>query len=163
MKFQILETIQKIDRLSFHKNTFASLESDVERYEAYENSYFLVLHDDEVIGYLCYFPVTKDFYNRVLEENRVYDGDIRGLDVRGFQDDGPNYVFVMSVAILPGHRGKGLSKYLAKALEDELSRHEIDDVVSYAVSSSGERFLSGLGLRPFKDMGNDVKLMRRSV
>jgi GNAT superfamily N-acetyltransferase len=157
----IFNSIQKIDHSVFHENGLASLQSDIDRYEAYKDSYILALHEGQIIGYLCYFPITKKFFKRVIKGTKVYDGDIKGADICNLNDDF-NYIFLLSAAILPEHQKKGISKQFSGILKEGFTKIKISDIVSYAFTAGGEHFLNALGLIKYKDMGDEIKLMRGS-
>ena len=57
----IFDAVQRIDNTVFHEKALATKESDIARYEAYKNSYIFAVSEKEIIGYVCYFPITKTF------------------------------------------------------------------------------------------------------
>jgi GNAT superfamily N-acetyltransferase len=155
----IFDSIQKIDHAVFDENGLASLQSDIDRYEAYKDSYILALHEGQIIGYLCYFPITEEFYARILAGTEVYDGDIKSADICNLHGNF-NYIFLLSVAILPEYQKKGISKQFSGILQEEFMKIKIRDMVSYAFTAGGEHFLNVLGLTKYKDMGDKITLMR---
>jgi GNAT superfamily N-acetyltransferase len=156
----IFNAIQQIDQSVFHENGLASEQSDRDRYEAYKYSKIFALHEGKIIGYLCYFPITRGFYNSVIEGLKVYDGDIESGDICGLNDNA-NYIFLLSVAILPEYQNQGISKQFSEILIEDFSKIKIKDIVSYAFTSGGEHFLNTLGLSNVKIMEDGIKLMRR--
>jgi N-acetylglutamate synthase-like GNAT family acetyltransferase len=92
----------------------------------------------------------------------VYDGDIANTDICNLNDE-PNYIFILSVAIIPEYQKKGISKRFSEILSTELSGIKIKDMVSYAFTTGGEHFLNHLGLKNCKEMEDGIKLMRRGV
>jgi GNAT superfamily N-acetyltransferase len=156
---EIFDAIQEIDMSVFHDNGLATQESDIERYEAYKDSYIFALYDGTIVGYLCYFPITKEFYELVIEGKKVYDGDIESSDICDLNDKG-NYIFVLSVAINPEFQKKGISKRFSEILLEEFSKIKINDMVSYAFTEGGEHFLNHIGLKSCKEMEDEIKLMK---
>jgi GNAT superfamily N-acetyltransferase len=156
---KIFDSIQEIDRSVFHYNWLASQESDIERYEAYKDSYLFALYNGEIIGYLCYFPITEKFYELVIEGINIYDGDIASTDICNLKDD-LNYIFLLSVAISPEFQKRGISKLFSEILIEEFSRIKIRDKVSYAFTIGGEHFLNHIGLETYKEMDDGIKLMK---
>jgi len=67
----IFDSIQEIDRSVFHENGLADKQSDIDRYEAYKDSYLFALDGSKIVGYLCYFPKRKD---RKMEYRFCYSG-----------------------------------------------------------------------------------------
>jgi N-acetylglutamate synthase-like GNAT family acetyltransferase len=159
---RIFDSIQQIDRSVFHDNGLASQESDIERYEAYKDSYLFALYNGEIVGYLCSFPITEKFYELVIEGINVYDGDIASTDICNLKDDS-NYIFLLSVAISKKKKKRGISKQFSAILIDEFSRIKIKDMVSYAFTIEGEHFLNHLGLKSCKEMDDEIKLMKGSL
>jgi GNAT superfamily N-acetyltransferase len=157
---EIFDSIQKIDRAVFHENGLATEQSDIDRYEAYKDSYLFALHEGKIVGYLCYFPITERFYQSVVDGIRVYDGDIANTDICNLNDNS-NYIFLLSVAILPDYQEKGISKQFSEILIKEFSEIKISDIVSYAFTAGGEHFLNVFGLKNYKTMEDGIKLMRR--
>lgn len=159
---QIFDAIQKIDHAVFHENGLATKESDIARYEAYKDSYIFALAENEIVGYVCYFPITKDFYKKIIKGKDVYDGNITPAEICSLNEKG-NYMFLLSVAILPAFQKQGISKRFSKLLSTEFKNiNSIEDIVSYAFTSGGEHFLNSLGLTSVKDMEDGIKLMRQN-
>jgi GNAT superfamily N-acetyltransferase len=159
---EIFDSIQEIDRSVFHDDALATQQSDIDRYEAYKDSYIFALHGGKIIGYLCYFPITEKFYKSVIEGIKVYDGDIASADICDLKDDF-NYIFLLSVAIIPEFQNNGISKLFSEILIKEFSRIKVKDMVSYAFTIGGEHFLNHIGLKNYKDMEDGIKLMRGSL
>jgi GNAT superfamily N-acetyltransferase len=155
----IFDSIQEIDQSVFHENGLATQQSDIDRYEAYKDSYLFALHADKIVGYLCYFPITEEFYKSVIKGIKVYDGDIASTDICPLNDHS-NYIFILSVAIFPEYQKKGISKQFSEILIKEFSEIKIRDMVSYAFTTGGEHFLNVLGLKSCKEMEDGIKLMR---
>jgi len=158
----IFNAIQEIDRSVFDENGLSDIQSDIDRYEAYKDSYIFALDGNKIIGYLCYFPITESFYNSVIKGIKVYDGDIASSDICNL-NDASNYIFLLSVAILPDYQKKGISRQFSGILFKELSNIKIKDMASYAFTVEGEHFLSVFGLKVCKEMKDGIKLMRRLV
>ena len=78
---QVFDAIQKIDHAVFHENGLATKESDIARYEAFKDSYMFAVSENEIVGYVCYFPITKDFYQLVIKGEDVYDGNIAPVKI----------------------------------------------------------------------------------
>ncbi|GBU27470.1 hypothetical protein R84B8_01002 [Treponema sp. R8-4-B8] len=156
---EIFDSIQEIDMSVFHENGLATQQSDIERYEAYKDSYIFAIYEEKIIGYLCYFPITEEFYESVIEGLKVYDGDIASTDICNLKDNN-NYIFLLSIAIKPEFHKKGISKLFSEILIKEFSNIKIKDIVSYAFTEAGEHFLNHLGLKIYKEMEDDIKLMR---
>jgi GNAT superfamily N-acetyltransferase len=156
----IFDTLQQIDRSVFHENELATEESELDRYEAYRDSFFFALHGDKIVGYLCYFPITKEFYTTVIQGLKVFDGDIESKNICSLNNIS-NYIFLLSIAIFPEYQKKGISKSFSGILLEDFSKIKIIDIVSYAVTAGGEHFLNALGLKNVKDMEGGIKLMRR--
>jgi len=159
---EIFDSIQEIDRSVFHDDALATQESDIERYEAYKDSYIFALSNGKIIGYLCYFPITEKFYESVIEGLKVYDGDIASTNICNLKDDF-NYIFLLSAAIKPEFQKKGISKRFSEILIKEFSKIKIRDMVSYAFTAGGEHLLSHFGLKCYKEMEDGIKLMRISL
>jgi GNAT superfamily N-acetyltransferase len=159
---EIFDSIQEIDKSVFHDDALATQQSDIERYEAYKDSYIFALSNGKIIGYLCYFPITEKFYESVIEGIKVYDGDIANTDICNLRDDF-NYIFLLSAAIKPEFQKKDISKQFSEILVKEFAKIKIRDMVSYAFTASGEHFLNHIGLKSYNEMEDGIKLMRVSL
>lgn len=155
---EIFDAIQRIDNAVFHENGLATKESDIARYEAYRDSYIFAIHEKEIVGYVCWFPITEAFHQDIVRAEHVYDGDISPEDICGLRER-KNHLFLLSVAILPAFQKQGISKKFSALLSEELRGIDTADIVSYAFTSGGEHFLNGLGLVAVKDMEDGIKLM----
>jgi len=155
----IFDSIQEIDRSVFHDNGLATQQSDIDRYEAYKDSYIFALCEGKIIGYFCYFPITEKFHKSVIEGIKVYDGDIESTDICNLKDDF-NYIFLLSAAIRPEFQKMGISRQFYEIFIEEFSKIKIKDMVSYAFSEGGEHLLNHIGLKNYKEMEDGIKLMR---
>ncbi|MDR3058381.1 MAG: GNAT family N-acetyltransferase [Prevotella sp.] len=155
----IFDAIQAIDHAVFHENGLSDIQGDIARYEAFKDSYIFALHEGRIVGYLCYFPITDEFYKTVLKGLLVYDANIESTYICDLNSIS-NYIFLLSVAVFPEYQNIGISKRFSEILIEELSKLKVADMVSYAYTIDGEHFLSVFGLKRYKDMKDDIKLMR---
>lgn len=108
---------------------------------------------------MCWFPITEAFHQEVIKAGHIYDGDISPADICGLSEK-ENYLFLLSMAVLPAFQKQGISKKFSALLCEELRSIDIADIVSYAFTSGGEHFLNGLGLAAVNAMEDDIKFMR---
>jgi GNAT superfamily N-acetyltransferase len=155
----IFDSIQEIDHGVYHENELGTEQSISARYEAYKDSYIFALREGKIVGYLCYFPITSKFYNSVITGEKVYDDNITSTDICNLNSIS-NYIFIISVAILPKYQKNGISKQFSKILLEELSKIKIKDIVSFAFTVNGAHFLNAIGLNTYKEMEDKIKLMR---
>jgi predicted N-acetyltransferase YhbS len=138
------------------QGTDSSLRS---RYNINKESYILAFDDSKIVGYVAFFPITKDLSERMKTENKPYDDDIQPEDILpsyGYYNDDFD-MFLISLAVLPGHHGRGIGAELMKRSFDFISGKikegcKIKNAYAYAYTGAGERLLLKGGYTELKNI-----------
>ena len=116
-KNDFIDKILRIDQAVFGAVLQGTSDSVGARYEANKESYILAYHNFEIVGYICFFPITKGLRERIEKEERMFDDDIQAADIlpypRADEEPGGEYdIFLISVAVLPDYQGIGIGSGL---------------------------------------------------
>jgi hypothetical protein len=164
---EFVKNILEIDASVYPSDMQGTMDSVLGRYHANKDEYILLTNDiDEIVGYLCCFPVKESFYNKIIESNRSFDDDITPDKIVPYTHGQPHYLFLISIAVKPDSRD-GAAKLLAQALEDFLDDKRkngipIIQAVSYAMTDKGAAFLDKSGFSCKKVCEKGYKLYVRN-
>lgn len=131
---KILNQIMKIDK-TFYKD-FDYENNKNWYYERYIGNQFTLLYmNKKLIGYYCYFPISKSLFNEIKKGKYSGDYDFP-LDEINIQKS--NYFYVPSVVVLENYR-----QYATPILLDmKKTIMCLDNVVAIAISNAGMRMCS---------------------
>ncbi len=171
---KVYELDQKI--YGYHPAYVGCLENLVDRYNAFKQSFVFLMDEDRLAGYICFFPVCEEMWDRIMNPDSAYakweeknceegrtvrlelipDDDILGKDiVSDPKPDEPLRLFVISAAIHPDYRSPdhAASDLLMKEwikylnkLQDSLDM-EIDSIAGVVVSEGGRSFARSAAFR----------------
>ncbi|MDR2424008.1 MAG: hypothetical protein LBD59_04700 [Prevotellaceae bacterium] len=143
---EFVKNILEIDKSVYPSNMQGTMCSVLGRYHANKDEYILLTNDaDEIVGYLCCFPVKESFYNEIIKSNHAFDDNITSDKIVEYTRGQPHYLFLISIAVKPDSRD-GAAKMLAQAFENFIkdkrkNGYNIIQAVSYAMTNKGAAFL----------------------
>ena len=68
------------------------------------------------MGYVCFFPLKKHFYNKVIVGNEMYDDNIKADDISAYVYDENLNIFMISIAVRPEYQKKQIGKSLVEQM-----------------------------------------------
>ena len=152
-----LTQVYHLDQLVYSEAMAGNINSDSKRFKKVPESFLLLMDSDNIIGYICFFPVTDYFYNGMLSSDKLYDNNIVPKDMETFEIGNHHHIFIISMVINPNYKGKGLFRMLTKAFKDRIKKYHdngyyISDISGYAVSGAGEHILKSFGCEIVKEI-----------
>jgi len=83
-----INEILEIDASVYPEHLQGTFEEVYGRYCANKDMFVLLYDDKKLIGYLCLFPIKDSLYERILNENILFDSNIQGemLEWMGFNE-----------------------------------------------------------------------------
>jgi len=129
-------------------------------YKANSESYILVYHDYEVVGYACFFPITNNLSNKIENAEVVNRYDIKADDVISYPESKVQEtedikrgnglsIFLYSIVMLTNHRSHRVGAGLLKEIFDFLTKKtqegcHIEKIYSFADSNYARSWLVGI-------------------
>ena len=164
--YDFIKDIVDIDLSVFDDSLQGTPESIRTRYERNKDSYILAYYNFEIIGYVCFFPITGELSTRVQNESKTFDDDIRASDIVSYEEIEGNRdkydldIFIISTAVVKEHRGKGVGKGLMAELfasvSDKIQNgYRIKNIFSYTSTNAGAWLLDRVG---FAEQGKPIKI-----
>jgi len=138
------------------------------RFTANRDTYVLLYDNNDLIGYLCLLPVKDELYEKISNDDRLYDSDIPYEQIEQYQPHNTYKLYAISTAIRPDYQGKGLSGLLIRGfykylLEKRKSNIRISSVLSSAVTSGGDLLLKKMGFTRIKELSGGYMLYELQV
>ncbi|MCL2170147.1 MAG: GNAT family N-acetyltransferase [Defluviitaleaceae bacterium] len=109
---KLIDDILKIDSLVYPEHLQGTFDEVHGRFKVNREMFVLLYDQSQLIGYLCFFPIKEALYERIINEDMVFDSDIEGEMVEAYETGKTYKLYFLSVAIHPDYHGKGLSKLL---------------------------------------------------
>lgn len=172
--YDFIKDIAAIDAAVFPRELQGEHGNIRARFEANKESYILAYHDYKIVGYICFFPITAELSERIRNEEKTFDDDIKPSDIIQFPETDEEKeqefdMFLISVAVLPQHHGKGIGQALMKEYFTLISDKtqwgcKIVNMYSYAYTNKGAWLLDKWNFTEIKSAlhsksGHDVWLM----
>ena len=140
-KYEIINDLMRIEKIVYEESCRGKYDSIKARFEIFSNMFILAYDGDELIGYLCWFPISKMLHNRIIVDKALFDDDIKPEDVVDIGEE--NYIYIISVAILPEYQRRNIGTEMMKKLIRILKAYsengkKIKDVLTSVISEKGE-------------------------
>ena len=68
--------VNNLDHSLYPPNYVGSVESIKERFTANNEEYILAYNNDTLVGYICFYPITKALADKIKCLNKVIDDEI---------------------------------------------------------------------------------------
>lgn len=144
-----LSRVMDLDKLVYSAEYAGELKNMVARYQANRDSFVCIMDEaqDQLAGYINFFPCTKALYEDILYHTKVIrDDDIRPEEIASYNQE-ENHLFIISIVVHPDYRS---TKEAIIALSDAWIKHlnkqmvqgyPITDISAIAVSKDGKKAL----------------------
>lgn len=160
----VIYDLMDIEKDVYKENERGHFDSIERRFNKNKQMFILLYDEDKIIGYLCFFPITKELHDRILHNDDFYDDNIEAKDVIPYGKE--NYIYFISIALYKKYQGLGFGKkmmdaFMKKLKEKESAGYKIKDILASAVSQQGERIAKKYGFALLNDMSKQFgyKLM----
>ena len=119
-KTRLLEVLS-LDDIVYDKKLTGTFESVSNRYKTNEEMFIFAIDEtDKMCGYICFFPISDTLCKRIDTEFNMIDDNIEPQDVMQYNKNKVNNIFIISVAVFPEFKGKGIGFSLAKEMFEYL-------------------------------------------
>ncbi len=159
---QVLREVIKLDKMVYPENLQGVFDAEKERFMKVPESFLLLKQGDTIVGYFCFFPITRTIRRRMMNEDRLFDNDITAADMKPFKKWDSHTLFIISIVVHTEHRGRP-ARMLLDAFYDHVVNlndrgYNIDELLAYAVSGKGESTLLKYGFKEKKQVELGYKL-----
>jgi hypothetical protein len=166
-----------LDSLVYQPKYQGTYHSVYERYQKNLDSFILVKDGETIIGYICFFPISQNLYNRILLDNHIMDDDISPVDVLPYTKGCRHHLYIISAVIHPDYRDSEpvvllTNKFVEFLAKKQKDKYFIDNILASTVSNDGVKLLEKLHFtfcKPLEDSnrlyvceGNNLKRLTRN-
>lgn len=146
---ELIKEVMQLDAMCYPTYMQGTYDTINARFKKNEDSFILAYHGEKLVGYLCFFPVTDSLFNKIYEDNKIYDTDILPEDIRVYGHGGLYNIFIISVVVHPDYQGSDVIKYIAENFVEKIemlnnNSNIIGKILATAVSNKGKNFLEKL-------------------
>jgi GNAT superfamily N-acetyltransferase len=154
---KLINDILKIDSAVFPKFLQGTFVEVYGRFKANRDIFILLYSENDLIGYLCLFPVKDILYKQILNEKRLFDSDMSGELIERYEPFNTYKLYLISAAIHPEYQRKGLSKHLIDGffqyiLEKKKNNIFFSTALSTSVTVAGRVMLKKMGFKEKKTL-----------
>jgi len=165
VEYDFIPDILQIDAQVYDAKLQGTYESVNARFKANKDSYVLAFNNSKLIGYICFFPVSADFNQKLEEGQTVFDDNISSKDIVEYSENIEHTIFLISAVTKPEFHGKGIGTELMRRLFSFLSEkkqdgYAIKSIFSFAYTAGGEALCRKFGFDEIKMFSSGPKLMR---
>lgn len=165
---KFLEDVLNVDKQVYPKEIQGTLEELKERYKSKKQHFLLVYKEEEIVGYICFFPITDDLSSKIKNSNVIYDNYIKAKDISEFRKDKLTDIYVISVAIIPEEQDTDAIRVLTNnfmgILKNKVKEgYLLNNIMATASSDDGIKFFSNLNFKETKTLKNNYKLMSCNI
>lgn len=164
-KTRLLEVLS-LDDIVYEKKYRGTFESVSQRYKTNEEMFIFAVDDENrMCGYICFFPVSSELTERIENESIMFDDNIEPKDVRQYDKNSINNIFLISIAVFPEYKRKGVGFGLVKEMFAFLgslsaSGYEIGKIFAITTSLEGEKVLSKFNFEKKRLYENNIPLLK---
>jgi len=116
MDAKLISSILEIDALVYPDHLRGTFDEVYGRFKANRDMFVLLLDAEDIIGYICFFPVKDALYDSILNEDRIFDSDISSDMIEAYVPNKTHKLYFISAVIHPSYQGRGLSNLLVDGL-----------------------------------------------
>lgn len=147
-KCEIINDLMKIEEAVYKEDYRGEFESIRARFERFRDMFIFAYDGDKMIGYFCWFPISKNLHDKIIVDKALFDDDIAPVDVVDIGE--VNYIYIISVAILPEYQNKNIGTKMMKKFYRIMKSYDkkgkrILDVLTSVISTKGEKLVLGSG------------------
>ena len=154
-----VEDVFNIDVNTYSAELAGEIEQLYKRTRFCPDTFVLLYEEEKMIGYINFFPMTKELYQEMMDDNNfsMRDDDIEPFEMQQWDKTKEHDVFIISLVILPEYRDKEAIVVLGNAFLDFLrqknnSGYYIKSLSGSAVSNGGANFLKRFGAKQIKTL-----------
>lgn len=145
------------------QGTYASVKS---RFDANKDSFILVFDKENLAGYICFFPISDQLVDIMIESDAIYDDDIEAKNILSSYNN--SNVFIISLVVDPNFRNGECIKLLTDSFfnyinEKVRSGLNIKNIVAYSISNDGVKWLKNNNFSLIKKINNEEHLYIKSI
>lgn len=158
------QAMEAIERQYYPQNFIAPAESSYAWYLHWPNSVLAAFKEDQIVGFMNLFPISKTLYAQILEgsfnDAGLTKDDIRIPEPVEKESDSPYPLFLSCVAIDSQHLNKGIARALITAYLKVYEGYEelgfvFDNIITDNVTEAGLKFSKAIGLTPIRQSNHN--------
>ncbi len=163
IKKDFINEVLKLDALVYDADMQGSYKSVNNRFKKNKDSYLLIMDGTKIVGYICFFPISKALEAKMLEGEEMQDDNILPDDILEYTEGTSHDLYIISAVIHPDYRDREAIKLLTSEFvnfinEKIKTNFHINKVYATAVSSDGEKILKYLNFKEQKTYQGGYKL-----
>jgi hypothetical protein len=163
-----IKKLLQLDYLTYPIEQQGDIVSVLERFERNNDTYSVVLNNEEPIGYLCAFPIVDELYLEIKKGNFLKDKEINPEQVVDFQIGNTYNLYIISIVIHPDFQGTEVLKYLLNGFVDRIEALQgkgvkFNRILAQGISEKGKDLLQSMGFKTVNSLHLGTTVMENTV
>lgn len=110
----------------------------------------MAYHQDKIVGYFCFFPISQKIYDDITHMGCFRDDDIKPEDILSLET--ARHIYILSVALYQEFQNKGIADKMMAEFENLIYKRnaegcQIEDIIATTVTDDGEKFVKRYGFK----------------
>ncbi len=158
--------VMDIESKVYKKEDRGDFNNIIRRLDKYPEMLVLARYDNEIVGYLCYFPISERLHEEIIKSGNYFDDNIEPKDVKKFEKK--NYIFLISIAIYPEYQNKGVADMMMEYMNNHILLEEkkgniVEDILTIVISKDGEKLAERYGFEFMAKTEEGYKVYRKVI
>ncbi len=153
---KLFKDVMKLDSLCYSQDMQGTFDAIYARYSKNKDSFVLIYDKDNLIGYICFFPISNKLMESIYIYNNFHDTDIQPEDIVKYGKCDEYNIFIISVVIHPAYQGSEVARFLSNSFVNRLKyinqNNKISKIIGISVSDKGSKFMEKLNLSKIKEL-----------
>lgn len=166
LSFDDLKKIIEIDKLVYKNDYLSSLEQLIDRFNKNTDCFTTIYYDNELAGYICYFPIKKRLKDEIVSSKYLNDSDLSKDDILSYKD-AEGTLYIISVAIKPEYQGSRAINILMSAFEKRVkqfvNKYNIHELIAITISEKGYNTLLKQGFIKISQLPNNTYIVSKKI
>lgn len=163
----IVKAVIELDALVYPEDLRGDTLGERARFKKDPTSFLLLKANERIVGYFCFFPITKMLQDTVFTTSKLVDNDIGPDDITPYKRGEKHMLFIISIVVHPKHRGAPSKMLLDAFFQSVKHMHQthypIEAMVAYAVSGKGSSTLERFGFGKYKTVEQGYTLYHATI
>lgn len=166
---ETLLDVLKIDSLVYPKEYQGTYKSVSKRFSACKKMFIYAYNeDDELIGYICFFPIKDSLLNKIVNSNNIFDDNIKKEEITNYQKGMTHNIFVISIAITKKYQKKGIGKILVEKMIAFLinvnkDNIKINNIYATTINKSSQKLFQHFNFKVLKTYSENETLLKLNL
>ncbi len=150
----IVYDLMKVEESAYEPEYRGEYDSILRRFRKYKEMFVLASCRGRIVGYLCFFPISRRLHDDIMYSDTFHDDDIAESDVMHL--GASNNIYLLSVALMKEYQNQGIGKRMMESFFARMRQYagngcDIEDILASVVTGQGESLAREFNMKEIKN------------